>query len=88
MAIDKALLSILCCPVTKQPVTLLTSSQLKALNKKISGGNVKTLDETPITETTKGALVTENGEHIYLMDDDIPVMLEEKSLPGSLIANE
>jgi uncharacterized protein YbaR (Trm112 family) len=38
---DKRLLDILCCPVTKVPVRPLARGELDALNKAITGGGVQ-----------------------------------------------
>ena len=35
---DRKLLDILCCPVTKQPLALLNAAELEALNRAIAGG--------------------------------------------------
>lgn len=80
MSVDRKLLEILCCPVTKIPVEPLPRERLEALNALIQDGQAHYQDGTPVTETVREALITENGERIYLVDDGIPVMLEERAL--------
>ncbi|MCK5125626.1 MAG: Trm112 family protein [candidate division Zixibacteria bacterium] len=69
------MLKILCCPVSKRPVKILDKSMLGKLNELIEQGKIKDNDdqilETPLTD----ALITDDGETIYRIDDDIPVML-------------
>lgn len=77
---DKKLLDILCCPVTKLPVLPLGRDQLKALNERIRAGEVRYMDDSPVAVPLKEALVTENGERIYPVEDDIPIMLEDRAI--------
>ena len=80
MAIDRKLLEILCCPVTKVPVKRLDEARLKRLNDEIEAGEVRFVDGSPVRETVTEALITENDMTIYRVDDGIPVMLEEKGI--------
>ena len=41
MTLDPALLEILCCPETKQAMTLLDAASLEILNRKIANGEVQ-----------------------------------------------
>ncbi|MDN3516024.1 Trm112 family protein [Aquisalimonas lutea] len=80
MAVDRKLLEILCCPVTKVPVEPLPRERLDALNALVEQGQALYQDGTPVTGPVTEALITENGERIYLVEDGIPVMLEERAL--------
>lgn len=80
MAVDRKLLEILCCPVTKQAVEPLPRERLEALNTLIEQGEAWYQDGTLVTEPVREALITDNGERIYLVNDGIPVMLEERAL--------
>lgn len=80
MAVDRKLLEILCCPVTKIPVEPLSRERLDALNALVEQGQAFYQDGTPVTGPVAEALITENGERIYLVEDGIPVMLEERAL--------
>jgi uncharacterized protein len=72
-AMDKRLIDILCCPVSKRPVRPLTSAERDQVNAAIRAG-AKVLE--PLTE----ALVTTDGKVIYRVDDGIPVMLPEAGI--------
>ncbi len=80
---DRKLLEILCCPVTRIPVRLLSPAKLKRLNQRIEAGEVRYADGSPVEAPLEEALVTENGTTIYRVDDGIPVMLEERGIPVS-----
>ena len=45
---DKRLLDILCCPVSKTPVRLLARAELDALNGAIAAGDVATTAGNPV----------------------------------------
>lgn len=85
MAIDRKLLDILCCPVTGQPLQPLGKDQLKQLNELIGKGQVRSYDNSPVTEPLREALVTGNGERIYPIDDGIPVMLSDKAISAHVL---
>ncbi|WP_290636688.1 Trm112 family protein [Aquisalimonas sp.] len=80
MAVDRKLLDILCCPVTKIPLEPLSRDRLEALNAAVEEGRAQYQDGTAVTGPVTEALITENGERIYLVEDDIPVLLEERAL--------
>lgn len=80
MAIDRKLLDILCCPVTKQSVRILKRGELRALNDRITEGAVSYQDDTPVETPLEEGLITQNEERVYRVDDGIPVMLEERAI--------
>ncbi len=80
MSVDRHLLQVLCCPITHQPVRPLRRDELRALNDRLSAGELHYQDDSPVTGPIRDGLITENGERIYLVEDDIPVMLEERCI--------
>ena len=80
MTINRKLLEILVCPVTKQSVSMLPGGKLELLNQKILAGQVTDQGGDKVTEELSDALVTENGSMINPVDDGIPVMLEDRSI--------
>ncbi|MGI9311389.1 MAG: Trm112 family protein [bacterium] len=84
---DRKLLEILVCPITKQPVSLLDPARLGRVNALIAQGALQTLDGAKIEHPLQAALITRNGATLYRIDDDIPVMLEEQSIPCEQIAD-
>ena len=78
---DKRLLDILCCPVSKSPVKPLNKAQLETLNLAIQGGSVKTTVGAAVSAPLQAGLVTLDGKVIYRIEDDIPIMLIDEALP-------
>ena len=80
MPIDRKLLEILRCPVTKQQVFPLTKQQMTAINQAIAAGDLVHADGSAIDSPLEEGLVTENRNRIYRIERDIPVMLEDESI--------
>jgi uncharacterized protein YbaR (Trm112 family) len=77
---DKRLLDILCCPVTKSPLRLATGSELAALNRAIAADKVSNGAGARVTAPLAAALVTRDARTAYRIDDDIPVMLADEAI--------
>ena len=82
---DRKLLDILCCPISKQPLAMVNSAELDALNMAIGKGNVRRNDETAQTQLLKQALITRDHKMIYRIEDDIPVLLADEGIATSQI---
>jgi uncharacterized protein YbaR (Trm112 family) len=80
MPIDGKLLEILCCPVSKTPLTRLSARRLKFLNQAIADGTVQTVRGETVSQSLREALVTEDSKVIYPVIDDIPVLLEDRGI--------
>lgn len=85
MSVDRKLLEILVCPITKQPVSMLSQAKLEVLNRKISVGEVSNHGGTIVSTPLEEALITDNGTTIYPVADGIPVMLEDESIDTGLL---
>jgi len=85
MSVDKHLLEILVCPVTKTPVKLLAKDKLATLNREVEGGAITYVDGSPVKEALDEALITEDGRTLYRVSDGIPVMLEEQGISAKQI---
>ncbi|MDX1379906.1 MAG: Trm112 family protein [Xanthomonadales bacterium] len=77
---DGKLLEILCCPVSKTPLKRLDSTRLERLNAHIAAGEVQFVDGKPVESSLTEALITEDDKVIYIVDDGIPVLLEEQGI--------
>ena len=85
MAVDRKLLDILCCPVTKVPVTPLSKDNLAKLNDAVSHGTVQYVDGRKVDAPLEEALITENGKTIYPVRSGIPVMLQDEGIAADQI---
>jgi len=83
---DRKLLDLLVCPVTRQTLALLDGRRLQTLNTAIEAGGVVRADGSPQSEPLSGALVTRDGRTVYRIDDGIPVLLAEESLATAQMA--
>ena len=88
MPVDSKLLEILRCPVTKQPLSVLAEERIAQINEQVSAGQVRYADGSNVEKELEEALITENGRVIYRVDDDIPIMLQDLSIPMSEIEQD
>ena len=77
---DKRLLDIICCPVSRLPLELLDADRLARLNAAISRGNVHNHAEAPVGAMLDEALVTRDGRLVYPIRDGIPILLAEECI--------
>lgn len=80
MPVNGKLLEILCCPVSKTPLTVLGPQKLDKLNTAIKSNDALFVGGEKVTETLSEGLITEDGKVIYPVQDDIPILLEEKGI--------
>ena len=79
----QALLDILVCPETRQPVYLADTPLLDRLNRRIGQGRLTNRGGTPITTPLEAALIREDRRCCYPIRADIPVMLTDEAIPLS-----
>ncbi len=77
---DKKLLDILCCPSSKQSISLLSKAGLAQLNEQIAAGHISQLDGQKLNQPVQEALITQDHKLIYRVDDGIPVLLAEEAI--------
>jgi len=80
MPVNGKLLEILCCPVSKTPLTVLGRQKLEKLNKAIENGEALYVGGEKVTQPLQEGVITEDGKVIYPVQDDIPILLEEKGI--------
>jgi len=79
--LDKDLLAILCCPETKQAVTLADEVLIQKVNGAIERGMLRNKAEKPVTEKVDGGLIRSDRQILYPVREDIPVMLIDEGIP-------
>lgn len=78
--VDPQLLEILVCPDTKQPVREAEPELVDRLNAAIGNGAVTNRGGDVVKEPLDGGLVREDGEVLYPVREDIPVMLVDEAI--------
>jgi uncharacterized protein YbaR (Trm112 family) len=84
---DRKLLDLLACPVTRQPLALLEARGLSALNAAIAAGGIAREDGNPQAAPLREALVTRDRKRVYRIDDGIPVLLVEEGIATGQVAD-
>jgi uncharacterized protein YbaR (Trm112 family) len=79
--VDQKLLDILCCPETKQDVTLVSGDMIKKINAKIKEGTVKNRGGDVVKDPIDAGLLREDRKFLYPIREDIPIMLIDEALP-------
>lgn len=81
--VDQELLDILVCPENKSPVKLVAEDVLARVNAAITAGSAKNRAGDAVTETIDGGLLRDDGQFLYPIRDDIPIMLIDEAIPMS-----
>ena len=84
---DRKLLDLLVSPDTRQPLALLDSAGLDALNAAITAGKVVRADGNAQAQALREALVTRDRKQVFRIDDGIPVLLVEEALATAQVAD-
>ncbi len=79
--IDKDLLAILCCPDTKQDVSLADEALIATLNEAMRRGQLKNKANKLVTEPLDGGLIRSDRTMLYPIRENIPVILIEEGIP-------
>lgn len=78
--VNPELLKILVCPETKQTLRVADAGILERVNQAVEGGYLRNQGGDRVTEKIEGGLVREDGQVIYPVREDIPVMLLDEAI--------
>lgn len=79
--INKELLAILCCPETKQSLSLADAILIDKLNAAVTRGGLKNKGKRPVSEQMDAGLIRADEKLLYPIREGIPVMLIEEGIP-------
>jgi uncharacterized protein YbaR (Trm112 family) len=78
---DKELLDMLCCPETKEDVSLAEGGLIESLNRKIEAGQLKNRGGEVVKEKLESGLIRADRKVLYPVREDIPIMLIDEAIP-------
>jgi uncharacterized protein YbaR (Trm112 family) len=79
--IDSELLKILCCPETRQPLAPADAALVDRLNTQIATGELRNRGGQPVTRKCDGGLLRKDGQFVYPVCEDIPILLINEAIP-------
>lgn len=78
--VDAELLEILVCPETKQSLRPADGPLLERLNEAVARGSLRNRGGEAVDEPLDAGLVREDGQVLYPVRDDIPIMLLDEAI--------
>lgn len=78
--IDPKLLAILCCPETRQPLSIAGGELAASLNSQIAAGTLKNAAGELLKEGADEYLLTQDGTRAYQVRSGIPVLLADEAI--------
>ena len=81
MTVDPELVKILVCPETRRPVRFASADELARVNAGVRDGSLRNRGGSRVEHELSEALVREDGRVLFPVDDGIPSMLIEESIP-------
>ena len=78
--VDAQLLEILCCPETKQDVSLASAGLIETLNGRVDSGSLKNRAGETVKEKLDAGLIRADKKFLYPIREDIPVMLIDEAI--------
>ncbi len=78
--LNPELLEILVCPETKQTLKLADAGTLERVNQAVAAGGLKNQGGNRVKDRIEEGLVREDGNVLYPVKDDIPVMLLDEAI--------
>jgi uncharacterized protein len=79
--VTPALLQILCCPETHQPLREAEPGLIAALNEKVAAGTLLNRAGQPVRAAFDAGLIRADGRFLYPLRQGIPVMLVDEAIP-------
>jgi uncharacterized protein YbaR (Trm112 family) len=75
------LLKMLVCPESKSELSLASNELIERVNRAIAAGQLANKAGRPVAGPLDGGLVRAEGDVLYPIVDDIPMMLVDEAIP-------
>jgi uncharacterized protein YbaR (Trm112 family) len=79
--LDPELLSILCCPETRQALSFAPEEAIRAINQRIDQGQVTNRAGKSVSEKLESGLVRADQHYLYPIRNRIPILLVDEGIP-------
>jgi uncharacterized protein YbaR (Trm112 family) len=80
-AVSPALLELLVCPETYQPLEPAPAELLERLNAAIARGEVTNRAGEKLDAPLQAGLLRQDRQLLYVVSDEIPIMLPDEAIP-------
>ncbi len=81
MTVDPELVQILVCPETRRPVRVASAEELARVNARVRDGTLCNRSGARVERELSEGLMRDDGRVLFPVDDGIPSMLIEESIP-------
>ena len=78
---DLALLRILCCPETHQPLRPADALIIETLNRQIAGNQLRNHAGALVALKIDGGLIREDAKLLYPIRNQLPILLVDEAIP-------
>lgn len=78
--LDPEFVKILVCPDNRTPVRFASEQEITDLNQKIEEGVLQNIGGRKVNDKLDGGLIREDGDRLYPVRKNIPVMLIEEAI--------
>ena len=72
---------MLCCPETKQSLTLADAILVERLNQQIAAQKLQNRAGEFVKSKVEGGLVRADGKYVYPVLQGVPILLVEEAIP-------
>jgi uncharacterized protein YbaR (Trm112 family) len=83
VTVDPELIEILVCPETRRPVRAANGAELARVNAAVRDGTLRNRGGARVERELSEGLVRDDGQVLFPVEDGIPSMLIEESIPLS-----
>lgn len=88
MAITQELINVLVCPETKQSLKRADLSIVDSFNEQIQSGGLCNKGKKSVVQEVSDLLIREDGQVLYQVRDDIPILLIEEGIATCDLENK